>query len=258
MKCEHQGRNTAVKFKMISQERKLSLTKVKIMKVKKKILVLLLILLLTMLISCNDAPDETLFTYEETEAGFAVAATQANSGTVRIPAEYKGKPVVAIKESAFYKNEFLRELIIPSTVKEIGSYAFSDCIYLKSVTFEEGGSCNLADSSFEGCTLLSKLDFNGSVKNIGENSFKNCKKISFLKIGKEVKSIGQDAFMNCERLLLNVPENSVIYEYALENHLCMNFFDSVYADYLKIIGAVGVAGAIAAVLLNIGKKKKEN
>ena len=206
------------------------------------------------LASCDAASKEGSFVYEETEDGYAVTALLTGSRSVTIPSEHNGRKVVAIKESAFYRNEYLRSVTIPSSVGKIGAYAFADCVNLHSVTFEEGGNCRIDDSAFEGCTLLLRLAFNGSVTSVGDRAFRDCRRISHLKVGRELT----DAFMNCERMLISAPDNSTAYRYAIENHLCIRFTDSVYFLYLEIGGGVLLMGALLFAVHRFIKKRVKN
>ena len=134
---------------------------------------------------CGAAPDATCFSYEKTDGGWMVTSVNVNTENIVIPEEYNGAPVVSIKDSAFYRNETLRHLTIPSSVQNVGSYAFSDCTHLTEVTFEGGGNCVISDSAFEGCMRLLKVSFNGSVSTVGDNAFKNCTSLTILTFGNE-------------------------------------------------------------------------
>ena len=213
-------------------------------------------ILLLCFAGCSTSPSDKYFTYEETEGGLMITAVLSTAGKIEIPSEHGGKPVVAIKESAFYRNENLRSLTIPASVAYIGSYAFSDCPKLQTVVFEKGGRCSIDDSAFEGCTLLGKLRFNASVVSVGDRAFKDCRRVGLLKVGGELTQIGQDAFMNCERMLFSAPRDSVAYAYAAENNLPTSFFDSLYFLYIQIFCAVLAAVALLILFRWLSKKRK--
>lgn len=61
-----------------------------------------------------------------------------------------------IQISAFQYDKLLTSVIIPASVKIIGSTAFSDCVNLKNVTFEEGSNLlTLEWAVFSGCSISS-------------------------------------------------------------------------------------------------------
>lgn len=47
--------------------------------------------------------------------------------------------VLAIEEEAFRRNHSLKRVILPKSLKHIGSNAFYDCIELKEISIPEGG-----------------------------------------------------------------------------------------------------------------------
>ncbi|SVD35760.1 uncharacterized protein METZ01_LOCUS388614, partial [marine metagenome] len=65
---------------------------------------------------------------------------------------------------------------IPSSVTEIGDYAFSGCNSLKSVTIPN------------------------NVTSIGNYAFRECHSLASVEIGNGVESIGSEAFSSCESL----------------------------------------------------------
>jgi hypothetical protein len=55
-----------------------------------------------------------------------------------IPETYKGLSVTSIADMAFYENENIKSVYIPSSVEEIGELAFAYCKNLENVTLNEG------------------------------------------------------------------------------------------------------------------------
>lgn len=80
------------------------------MPVKKISALLLALLFLIALCSCERQNQESDFSYEAYEDGWVISSATVLSRTVRIPETHDGKPILGIKESAFYRNEILREL----------------------------------------------------------------------------------------------------------------------------------------------------
>eukprot|EP00980_Cylindrotheca_fusiformis_P001329 scaffold333_cov133-Cylindrotheca_fusiformis.AAC.55 len=62
--------------------------------------------------------------------------------------------VEKIPDEAFKSREALEEVIIPTSVKEIGKSAFEDCINLKSVHLHLGQFQTIGEKAFDGCKSL--------------------------------------------------------------------------------------------------------
>lgn len=98
--------------------------------------------------------------------------------------------------------------VIPSYVKNIGSYAFENYSGLKKVVISESVT-NIADCAFYACFELETVEIPESVECIGNTAFLLCRALKSIKIPKSVKSIGTYPFGGCESLVsLEVsPEN---------------------------------------------------
>lgn len=84
---------------------------------------------------------------------------------------------------------------IPNGITEIGDYAFSGCINIKSINFPYGVT-RIGSSAFFCCHSLTSIDIPNGVKTIGSLSFANCERLSNIKIPNSVTYIGTNAF-NC-------------------------------------------------------------
>lgn len=82
---------------------------------------------------------------------------------------------------------------IPFGITEIGDYAFSYCINIKSINFPYGVT-RIGSSAFFGCHSLTSIDIPNGVKTIGSLTFANCVSLSNIKIPNSVTFIGCNAF----------------------------------------------------------------
>ena len=119
------------------------------------------------------------------------------------------------------KGETAHTLVIPSSVKEIGPYAFAYMNNLKSVkvpssvrTIKRGafaGCTNLSSITIEpGVRLIEGTSFAGTgitaitipntVKDLQTYGFEDCKKLKTVKLPDGIKKIGECLFMGCESL----------------------------------------------------------
>lgn len=96
------------------------------------------------------------------------------TGTLTIPEEIDGYKVTSIGDSAFWSRKGIKKIVIPETVEEICSYAFSDCIGVQEIVFPENGNISIADHAFLGCTALEEVTIPSSVKIIDGFAFQEC------------------------------------------------------------------------------------
>jgi hypothetical protein len=69
-----------------------------------------------------------------------------------------------------YVNQYIKGIILPSTLTSIGRGAFSGCLYLTGVTIPASVT-DIADSAFEGCSGLASVTIPASVRSIGNHAF---------------------------------------------------------------------------------------
>lgn len=58
---------------------------------------------------------------------------QSTTGELSIPGQVEGMPVTSIGKKAFLSKKYLRRVILPDTIKEVGDWAFAYCSGLKEV-----------------------------------------------------------------------------------------------------------------------------
>ena len=103
------------------------------------------------------------------------AVSTAFSGDLTIPAYIDGLPVRKINEAAFITCSNLKSVKIPSTVREIGPRAFSDCWSLTNITFaSDSGLTTVGEGAFTNCTGLTSITFPKTLSRLGVNCFHGC------------------------------------------------------------------------------------
>ena|GEM_PF-2505730 len=134
-----------------------------------------------------------------------------SAATLTIPSTVDGHTVTAIGDEGF--SGVSCNIVLPDTIKEIGSYAFSNsgitsitlppslttlgegafynCESLRSVTVMNGLKA-IPDQAFAGCTALSSINL-GNVLMIGDRAFENCTSLKTVTVPKTVMSIGERA-----------------------------------------------------------------
>ena len=86
-----------------------------------------------------------------------------------------------------------------SQCTSIGSYAFSSCISLTSITIGESVT-SVGSSAFRYCISLTSVTIPSSVTSIGSYAFRECSSLTSLTIPENVTSIGNGAFYDCTYL----------------------------------------------------------
>lgn len=140
----------------------------------------------------------------------AYYGTQTN---IVIPDTVHGIKVRGIASRAFTGNTFLRSVTLPETATTIGSYAFSDCTALQSVT--GAGVLQISSSAFQNSSIAECL----------------CPKVT---------SIGTRAFSGCHNLTeIDLPRIDIIDTSAFEN----SALQTACFDTLKRVGMYAFRGS---------------
>lgn len=124
-----------------------------------------------------------------------------------------------IEETAF-SHTSLEEINFPSTLKEIGKYAFYGCSGLSTADLSGTKITALPEGSF-GHSGLERFIFPSSLTDIGTQAFLNTTKLTNIEIPVHVKSIGNEAFRQTGATTVFLPNNlSNIGQRAF--YLCQN------------------------------------
>ena len=127
-----------------------------------------------------------------------VAVMPKPVGIFEIPATINGKTVSAIGPAALFLSP-VEEVILPGTIKSIGTGAFSHCFKLERISLPK--SCvNIGDGAFYGCTALESMQLPFGVTCVGESTFVMCESLMSIDIPVSVTNIGYMAFMGCKSL----------------------------------------------------------
>ena len=108
------------------------------------------------------------------KGGKAIITAYLGSKTkITVPETIDGYKVIAIGENAFYRNSYIKEVVLP-----------------KSITY-------IAENAFGVCTSLSDINWPVGLVSIGKNAFQNCRSLRSVVLPQSVKSIGSGAFYAC-------------------------------------------------------------
>ena len=115
--------------------------------------------------------------------------------------------VLAIEEEAFQKNNSLKRVILPKSLKRIGRFAFDACSELEEISIPEGVEV-LEDGIFAYCKNLTKIELHEGLKIISDNALQGTG-IEKLELPASVRVLGNNALTPVRYLKLNgeMPHN---------------------------------------------------
>lgn len=114
--------------------------------------------------------------------------------------------VIVIYARAFKNNVLLENIVIPPSVKDIGSDVFSGCSNLKNIEIETTILNYLPSNFAKNCVELEEIYIPDSILSIGNGSFSGCKKLKHVKLPSELKEISINAFSNTALEEINLPK----------------------------------------------------
>lgn len=170
---------------------------------------------------------------------------------------------VEIPDYAFYESD-IKELSLPSSVKRIGKYAFSETslINVKLNSVE-----TIDEKAFSSCNRLNNVDFGSKLVEIGDGAFFNCQittanlpatlrvigasafsktaltRVEFAQ-GCALESIGESAFVNTSLTTIRLPEGlKNLGRYAFQSNNKLTF--ASLGKSLKLVDSGTFEGCLA-------------
>lgn len=152
-------------------------------------------------------------------------------GTVEnviVPATIDGKAVTSIGMNAFFKSDrserkFLKSVVLPEGLKEIGQGAFTEN------------------------WRLTKVVFPSTLEKIGQNAFWCCYKLPEITLPEGLKVIESEAFLVCKSLKEVVVPNSVTEVGSNAFGSCVKLEKAVVPDHLKRFDCFGGCSSLISV-----------
>lgn len=118
--------------------------------------------------------------------------------TITLPSTLK-----EIGDYAFNGMTLLESVSIPEDVEKIGGYAFQGCTGLKSVIFNVGegnGLTEIGECGFHGCSALASIELPDTLTVIGKSAFMGCKALTSIDLPDSLRTLGENAFASCTKL----------------------------------------------------------
>ncbi len=188
--------------------------------------------------NASESAPETLFDVKEVPGGVEIEAKMSRlkgQTSLVVPAEIKGRPVVALGNEAFWGCDELTEITLPDGLKVVGDEAFAHCSQLTELTLPASVE-SIGEGAFFNCVKLKNIDVSAENKNfrsvdgvllsadgktlvlyprgkrgsqyvvpngvetIGANAFAGCFQLTEIAFPNGLKTIGSGAFMMCVQL----------------------------------------------------------
>ena len=144
-------------------------------------------------LSSEPGEGESDYTYNALDDGtIEITGYSGSAENIVIPAQIDGKSVTRIGNNAFEKSS-AKEIVIPDSVTEIGSQAFSGCGKLTGVSIPNSVT-TIRDRAFFDCNSLASITIPDSVTDIELQAFCNCTSLKSVTIPASVTDIGDEAF----------------------------------------------------------------
>lgn len=152
------------------------------------------------------------------------------------------------------------ELIIPDTVSYNGTVyqvsemhwyaAFKDLTDMTSVIIPTSIK-HIGSSAFEGCTSLTTVSFGDSTQSIGDNAFLNCHNLTTISLPNTVNDIWSCAFKNCYLLdSINIPSGVETINYGtFSNDSSLSHIS--FAGFLRFIDVHAFENCVGLERINL-------
>ena len=163
-----------------------------------------------------------------------------------------------IHDRALQENKKLKYVNIPSTIEEIGDYAFYACKALESVTFPASLK-KLGQGAYEHSGVKS-VDFTSANPTIGEFSFLCCESLESVNLGTALTNVGSSMFSGAKSLKEVIIPNTVTMIKSGGFRECESLESIILPTSLKHIGIGAFTGckSLVEVVIPYGVTAIEN
>lgn len=164
-------------------------------------------------------------TYTVANNEVTITGYNGAGGDLTIPAEIEGSPVTALGKTCFRASanpgaDKLTSIVVPDSVKTIGTGAFFGCKELTSITLPKECSAQSTSSLFRDCAKLEKIEIPSGFASVGNLMFSGCSALTKITFAEPatVTSIGDDSFAGCTSLTeLTIPDSVTTFGQSFMN-----------------------------------------
>jgi len=141
--------------------------------------------------------------------------------------------VVVMEYNSFYGQSNLRQIHLPSTLREMGDNAFIHCS-IESIEFPEGMT-EIPGSACEVCKELKEVRLPSTIRGIGIGAFNGCDKLEEINLPNSIQYMEDNVFSGCTSL------NHVILPKQL-SWIAPELFDSSGIEFITIPNSITEIG----------------
>ena len=151
------------------------------------------------------------FTYTLMGAGVMITGYKGSNTRVVIPSHFKGAPVLRIGDNAFLSKP-VETVVLPSTLVEIGKFAFEACTSLEEVVIPPSVR-KIDQGAFAGCSALKVLYLGDGLEILESAAFAGCTSLTAVTLPAKLKTLAPGAFAHCTALTsLSVEAGNPVYK----------------------------------------------
>ncbi|EJK49052.1 hypothetical protein THAOC_32107 [Thalassiosira oceanica] len=159
-----------------------------------------------------------------------------------------------IGDGAFYECRALQQVILPSSVTDLGACAFYGCINLAAVKLNEGLEI-IEMSTFHGCRALQRVTIPLSVTKLDNYAFWGCCDLVKVQFSEGLEIIGQAAFNECLALRSVTVPSSVTRLGSFAFIGCINLTEFILLGGERLLNQESLDRGLLGVERALNKKK---
>ena len=151
---------------------------------------------------------------------YAVMKYEGDEAVVTIPEEYGSRKVTLLNDELFKGHPELEEVILPETLRTIGSFCFDGCVRLKGISLPRslteiwqyafarsgievidlpGSLVSIPPYALKGCANLTMAVLHPGTRRICGHAFEDCGNLKMVAVHKDTE-VRHDAFAGCDQL----------------------------------------------------------
>lgn len=174
------------------------------------------------------AVDGVLYTKDMTE--IVAFPSKHSEGTYTVP-----EGVKKVRGAAFYFNE-LEGVILPSTLEEIGKFAFSSNRRFKGVDLSNTKVQVISDYAFAYCNSLNSVKLPETLTEIKGGAFASCKSLKEIELPDSLTAVRQYAFFDTGLEMIRIPASVTEIDYCAFGYSYNSLGNETMNDSFIIIG----------------------
>lgn len=132
------------------------------------------------------------FSFRKKSKSIRITNYHGTSENLLIPAFIDNLKVNEIGQKAFYQNQTVKKIQIPSSIKKLGKHAFRES-QLQTCIFADGLQ-SIPEACFFGCQELSEIHLPRTLQHIGNSAMASCKKLNYIQFPPNLYKLEDYAF----------------------------------------------------------------